>query len=75
MFDIDEISEAIAERVAEKLASRAKRSLSPKEYATAHTLGNRTVYRAIAEGRLPHDRIGRLVRIPVDATISKGAAQ
>lgn len=39
-------------------------------YAAQHSLGNSTVRRAIREGRLAHEKIGRLVRIPADAVIA-----
>jgi hypothetical protein len=68
---IEEI-EALAEAIADKLASRQRRHLSPKDYALANSLGERTVYRAIAEGRIEHQRAGRRVLIPVDAQILGG---
>lgn len=39
-------------------------------YAAQHSLGNSTVRRAIREGRLAVQRIGRSVRIPADAVIA-----
>ena len=39
-------------------------------YAAQNALGKSTVRRAIAEGRLVATRIGRSVRVPVDATIA-----
>jgi excisionase family DNA binding protein len=39
-------------------------------YAAQHSLGKSTVRRACKEGRLAHEKIGRLVRIPADAVIA-----
>ena len=67
---LDQLADAIAERVAAKLAERAERRyLSPKEFAQVHGLGKRTIDRAIAEGRLPIERSGRRVLIPSTAKI------
>jgi excisionase family DNA binding protein len=61
--------EQLATAIAAKLATSQPKYLSPKDYALTHSLGGRTVYRAIAEGRIDHQRCGRRVLIPVDAKI------
>lgn len=62
--------DALATAIAAKLATTQPKYLSPKAYATTHSIGGRTVYRAIAEGRIDHQRCGRRVLIPVDAKIA-----
>lgn len=67
---LDQLADAIADRVAAKLAERAERKyLSREEYAQIHGLGMRTIDRAIAEGRLTVERSGRRVMIPANAKI------
>jgi excisionase family DNA binding protein len=67
---LEQLADAIAERVAAKLAERAERKyLSREEYAQIHGLGMRTIDRAIAEGRLTVERSGRRVMIPANAKI------
>jgi excisionase family DNA binding protein len=58
----------LAATLAAKLPLQLK-YIAPKTYAATHSLGERTVYRAIAEGRIDHQRCGRRVLIPVDAKI------
>jgi hypothetical protein len=67
---IDLLAETIADRVASKLAERASRKfISREEFSTIHGLGMRTIDRAIAEGRLVVERVGRRVMIPAGAKI------
>jgi len=67
---LEQLADAIADRVAAKLAARAERKyLSREEYAQIHGLGMRTIDRAIAEGRLTVERSGRRVMIPANAKI------
>lgn len=63
------LADVLADKVAEKLAT-AKRYLSPAQYAASRSLGERTVYRAIANGKLPHKRSGTRVLISPEADIS-----
>lgn len=44
--------------------------VSPATYAARRAISTRTVRRAIEDGRLPYERIGRLVRVPADAVIA-----
>jgi hypothetical protein len=67
---LDQLAEAIADRVAAKLAERAERKfVSREQYSQIHGLGMRTIDRAIADGRLVVERSGRRVMIPADAKI------
>jgi excisionase family DNA binding protein len=67
---LEQLADAIADRVYAKLAERAERKyLSREEYAQIHGLGMRTIDRAIAEGRLTVERSGRRVMIPANAKI------
>lgn len=65
---LNKVADVIADRVLKKLRSQP-RMLTREEYATARSIGVRTVDRAIAEGRLRVERVGRRVLIPIDAEI------
>lgn len=70
MLDIGQIADAVADRVVERLTARAaRRFVSIREYSESASISERTVHRAIAEGRLPVERVGRRVLIPADARI------
>jgi excisionase family DNA binding protein len=66
---IEKLADAIADRLADRLTKRRK-LLSREEYAAVNGLGVRTVDRAIQEGRLQVERIGRRVLIPADNEIA-----
>lgn len=51
--------------------SAAAQFVTVAAYATQRALGKSTVRRAIREGRLAVERIGRAVRIPADAVIAR----
>lgn len=60
----------LAERVADRLKqSEIQRFVSREEYAEMWQLSTRTIDRAIEEGRLAAERIGRRVLIPRNAKI------
>ncbi len=64
-MDIEQLADAVADRVFEKLSSRAERKfVSIKEYSQQTTISQRTIFRAIADGRLAAERVGRRVLIP-----------
>lgn len=65
---LHKVADLVADRVLKKLRSQP-RMVTREEYAAAQSLGVRTVDRAIAEGRLRVERVGRRVLIPVDAEI------
>jgi len=48
-------------------AATPARGLSPAEYAAQHGVSVWTVRRRIADGSLPHTRIGKRIVIPADA--------
>ena len=56
------------------LESATKPALTVAEYAAAKQVCAATVYRLIAAGKLPSLRLGRAIRIPVDAVPSGGAS-
>jgi excisionase family DNA binding protein len=64
--------EAIARRVAEIVDARAAPrrvpapALTVRQAAEALAVSPKTIYRAVADGRLPAERIGRAVRISAD---------
>jgi excisionase family DNA binding protein len=62
----DEVSRALAEL---RTSDRSS-TVSVKTYAAEREIGQSTVRRAIADGRLAHVRVGHSVRVPADATIS-----
>lgn len=67
---IEQLANAVADRVIERLTARAGRKFfSIKEYASQTAISERTVARAIADGRLASSRVGRRVLIPADARI------
>ena len=45
--------------------------LSPREAADLLGVSVTTVYRRVADGSLPHERLGRLVRIPTAVVTSR----
>jgi excisionase family DNA binding protein len=53
--------------------SAAKPALTVAQYAEANQVCSATVYRLIAAGKLPSLRLGRAIRIPVDAAPVVGA--
>jgi hypothetical protein len=70
MATLDQLADLIADRVAEKLASRPKqRFVSLKELAGITGLGPRTLARWKSAGKLPFETAGRRVLIPMDAAL------
>jgi hypothetical protein len=70
--DLDQLVEKIADKVVEKIHERSQRRfVSREEFAKSRGLGMRTVDRAIAEGKLEVERVGRRVMIPANAQISQ----
>jgi excisionase family DNA binding protein len=53
-----------------KAAAPPARGLSPAEYAAQHSVSVWTVRRRIADGTLPHQRIGKRIVISADAVQS-----
>lgn len=49
----------------------ASEHLGVREYAQRWRISATTVREAIRQGRLQHERVGRLIRIPASARISK----
>lgn len=66
--DLSRLADAVAERVIQKMRDQAA-MVSRDEYARKWSIGVRTVDRAIAQGRLRVQRVGRRVLIPADADI------
>jgi excisionase family DNA binding protein len=52
-----------------KAAAPPARGLSPAEFATQRGVSTWTIRRRIADGTLPHSRIGRRIIIPADAAV------
>lgn len=70
MLDLSSLADAIADLVVERMATRISRKyVSIREYSQMAGLSERTVHRAIADGRLMSERVGRRVLIPADARI------
>jgi len=44
-----------------------RQSLSVSEFAKAHGLSTQTIYRLVEHGKIESIRLGRSIRIPVDA--------
>ncbi len=68
--DLEQLVEMIADRVAEKLASRPiQKFVSLKELATITGLGERTIARWKSRGKLPFETAGRRVLFPKDQAL------
>lgn len=69
------IAEVVREEVRHALADATKPTSSHlntvKAYSSARSISVSTVRAAIREGRLPAVRVGRAVRIPADAELSR----
>ncbi len=65
------LAEAVAKRVVAEISDQVKQQMvSREEFAKRRGISLRTVDRALAEGRLEFERLGRRVTIPVNAKIS-----
>jgi excisionase family DNA binding protein len=71
VIDIEALRALIREVVRQELDHRApdRDHLTVAEYADRYSVSPTTVRAAIRDGRLPAIRIGRAVRVPVDAAI------
>lgn len=70
--EIEKLADAVASRILERLASSAERKfVSVKEFACRTSISERTVARAIADGRLDSSKVGSRVLIPADAVIKQ----
>jgi hypothetical protein len=70
---LEELRAVRSDLAAVKVSLRAAvsaRGLSPAEYATQHSVSVWTVRRRIADGTLPHQRIGKRIVISADAVQS-----
>lgn len=72
-----DIRELVRVVVREELAAAPKAAeyVTVVEYARRHSISETTTRLAIAEGRLPAIRIGRLVRVRPDAPIGRPASK
>ena len=51
-----------------------KRFVDPKEFAEIMTIPRPSIYRLLRQGKIPHIRIGKSVRIDQDAIIKNSSS-